>query len=190
MTPDGRGVCLCGDAEGERGDLHVGHKLGEHLAAAGFREITMGARYECYPSLRLIGEYLARQLEEKGEHGHAQTLRWSQSERRPVRPTGFWQSARGSGSIFLHQLKGGAIGAMIIRPAEAPAIARRLGQRGYPVSEDMVRSKLALLLKSMDEDLLVGEDGGNVVGFLAMHSTSHKSPWKGLSRASNRPLCR
>jgi ribosomal protein S18 acetylase RimI-like enzyme len=32
----------------------------------------------------------------------------------------------------------------------------------------MVRRKLALLLKSRDEDLLVGEDGGNVVGFLAM----------------------
>lgn len=63
------------------GDLHVGHKLGEYLAAAGFREITMSARYECYPSLSLIGEYLARQLGENGEHGHAQTLRaWSQSE--------------------------------------------------------------------------------------------------------------
>jgi ribosomal protein S18 acetylase RimI-like enzyme len=65
------------------------------------------------------------------------------------------------------------MGAMIIRPAalpDAPAIARLLGQLGYPVTEDLIRRKLALLLKSKDEDLLVGEeDGGNVVGFLAMH---------------------
>lgn len=64
------------------------------------------------------------------------------------------------------------MGAVIIRPAalpDAPAIARLLGQLGYPVSEDMVRRKLALLLKSRDEDLLVGDDDGNVVGFLEMH---------------------
>jgi ribosomal protein S18 acetylase RimI-like enzyme len=64
------------------------------------------------------------------------------------------------------------MGAMNTRPAalpDAPAIARLLGQLGYPVSEDVVRRKPALLLKSRDEDLLVGEDGGNVVGFLAMH---------------------
>ena len=41
----------------------------------------MSARYECYPSLSLIGDYLARQLEEKEEHAHAQTLPgWSQSD--------------------------------------------------------------------------------------------------------------
>lgn len=73
---------------------------------------------------------------------------------------------------------------MIIRPADAPAIARRLGQRGYPVSEDMVRSKLALLLKSMDEDLLVGEDGGNVVGFLAMHYIPQVAMEGGFARIS------
>ena len=62
---------------------------------------------------------------------------------------------------------------MIIRPAalpDAPAIARLLEQLGYPVSEELVRRKLALLLESKDEDFLVGEgDGGNVIGFLAMH---------------------
>ena len=60
-----------------------------------------------------------------------------------------------------------------IRPAglrDAPAIARLLGQLGYPVSEELVWRKLALLLESNGEDFLVGEgDGENVVGFLAMH---------------------
>lgn len=38
----------------------------------------MSARYECYPSLQLIGEYLARQLEESGEVGEARALcEWS-----------------------------------------------------------------------------------------------------------------
>ena len=41
----------------------------------------MRARYEGYPSLSLIGDYLPRQLEEKEEHAHAQAIRgWSQSD--------------------------------------------------------------------------------------------------------------
>lgn len=40
----------------------------------------MSARYECYPSLALIGKYLALQLEEQGETEHAQTfLEWSKN---------------------------------------------------------------------------------------------------------------
>ena len=60
------------------GDVQVGRKLGLHLAAAGFEGVQMSARYECYPSRELIGEYLALQLEHQGDSQSAQTLRtWS-----------------------------------------------------------------------------------------------------------------
>jgi SAM-dependent methyltransferase len=63
------------------GDVLAGRKLGFYLASSKFVSIQMQARYECYPSLNLIGEYLALQLEQKGEHKHAQTLRvWSRNE--------------------------------------------------------------------------------------------------------------
>ena len=63
------------------GDVHVGRKLGLHLAAAGFADVQMSARYECYPSRELIGEYLALQLEQAGDARSAQTLRaWSKVE--------------------------------------------------------------------------------------------------------------
>jgi ubiquinone/menaquinone biosynthesis C-methylase UbiE len=63
------------------GDLRVGHKLGTYLAAAGFQEIRMSARYECYPSLDFIGEYLALQLERENDSVSAETFRrWSRSE--------------------------------------------------------------------------------------------------------------
>jgi SAM-dependent methyltransferase len=63
------------------GDVHVGRKLGDHLAAAGFAAVQMSARYECYPSLEIIGEYLALQLEQQGDVSSARTLRaWSRSE--------------------------------------------------------------------------------------------------------------
>lgn len=63
------------------GDLRVGTKLGEYLAEAGFQKIQMSARYECYPSLAFIGEYLALQLEREGETAAADTIRaWSQTE--------------------------------------------------------------------------------------------------------------
>jgi SAM-dependent methyltransferase len=57
------------------GDVHVGRKLGLHLAAAGFKRVQMSARYECYPSRELIGEYLALQLEQQGDARSAQNLR-------------------------------------------------------------------------------------------------------------------
>ena len=63
------------------GDIHAGRKLGNHLKAAGFKAIQMTARYECYPSLEMIGEYLALQLERSGDLPSAKTLReWSQVE--------------------------------------------------------------------------------------------------------------
>jgi SAM-dependent methyltransferase len=63
------------------GDVHVGRKLGLHLAAAGFEAVQMSARYECYPERALIGEFLALQLESQGDAQSAQTLRaWSKVE--------------------------------------------------------------------------------------------------------------
>jgi SAM-dependent methyltransferase len=63
------------------GDVSVGRKLGLHLAAAGFEDVQMSARYECYLSLAFIGEYLALQLERQGDGRSAETLRtWSTSD--------------------------------------------------------------------------------------------------------------
>ncbi len=60
------------------GDVEAGRKLGVHLAKAGFVRIEMAARYECYPSLEFIGEYLALQLEREGDATSARALRdWS-----------------------------------------------------------------------------------------------------------------
>ena len=62
------------------GDVRVGRKLGSFLGAAGFADVTMAARYECYPSLTFIGEYLALQLERAGDLTSATTFRaWSRS---------------------------------------------------------------------------------------------------------------
>jgi ubiquinone/menaquinone biosynthesis C-methylase UbiE len=61
------------------GDVLVGRILGEYLRASGFKDIQMSARYECYSSLPLIGEYLALQLEKQNDSRSAATLReWSQ----------------------------------------------------------------------------------------------------------------
>jgi SAM-dependent methyltransferase len=63
------------------GDVHVGRKLGVHLAAAGFASVQMSARYEGYPDREFIGEYLALQLEQQGDATSARTLRdWSKVE--------------------------------------------------------------------------------------------------------------
>lgn len=63
------------------GDVQAGRKLGSGLKAAGFKEVQMSARYECYPSLAFIGEYLALQLERASDLPSAKTLRdWSQAE--------------------------------------------------------------------------------------------------------------
>lgn len=60
------------------GDTGAGRKLGVHLRAAGFEAVSMAARYECYPSLAFIGEYLAVQLERAGDSASAEVFRgWS-----------------------------------------------------------------------------------------------------------------
>ena len=61
------------------GDVNAGRKLGTHFKSAGFVNCQMSARYEVYPSLPLIGEYLALQLERAGDSTSAATFRsWSQ----------------------------------------------------------------------------------------------------------------
>jgi len=63
------------------GDLRIGKRFGVILSEAGFTDIRLSARYECYPSLEFIGEYLALQLEQKGKVREATTFRnWSTSE--------------------------------------------------------------------------------------------------------------
>lgn len=63
------------------GDVNAGRKLGGYLQAAGFTPLQMVARYECYPSLKFIGEYLALQLHQAGHEAEAQTFRtWSQHD--------------------------------------------------------------------------------------------------------------
>lgn len=63
------------------GDLRIGKKLGGYLCDAGFTDVRINARYECYPSLDFIGEYLALQFDEAGQPEHAQCLRgWSRSD--------------------------------------------------------------------------------------------------------------
>lgn len=57
------------------GNLRIGKNLGGLLQSAGFTAIRLAARYECYPSLEFIGEYLALQFEQKGIGRHASTLR-------------------------------------------------------------------------------------------------------------------
>lgn len=60
------------------GDVHVGRKLGTHLASAGFHDGQMSARYEVYSSMPLIGDYLALQLERAADCAAAATFRsWS-----------------------------------------------------------------------------------------------------------------
>lgn len=67
--------------EANGGNLRVGKHFGDLLEQAGFGEIEISARYECYPSLVFIGEYLALQLADKDMHDHAQILRkWSESQ--------------------------------------------------------------------------------------------------------------
>ena len=63
------------------GDLRIGKRFGLLLEDSGFAEIRLSARYECYPSLEFIGEYLALQLEQKDWQREANTFRnWSKSD--------------------------------------------------------------------------------------------------------------
>lgn len=64
-----------------RGRCRSGQEFGLHLAAAGFTEIQLSARYECYRSPGFIGEYLALQLKQHGDARSADSFRtWSKSD--------------------------------------------------------------------------------------------------------------
>ncbi len=63
------------------GDVQAGRKLGTYLNEVSFEDIRMSARYECYPSLEFIGEYLALQLQREGDTRSATTFReWSRGD--------------------------------------------------------------------------------------------------------------
>ncbi|MDB6080670.1 MAG: hypothetical protein JWO82_4417 [Akkermansiaceae bacterium] len=62
------------------GDVKAGRKLGAFLDQAGFEDVQMNARYECYASLPRIALFLAERLESVGEKPHAEALKtWSVS---------------------------------------------------------------------------------------------------------------
>jgi SAM-dependent methyltransferase len=62
------------------GDVEIGRKLDGCLAATGFEVVELSARYECYPSLDVIGTDLAVQLEREGDMESAEAFRvWSLS---------------------------------------------------------------------------------------------------------------
>jgi SAM-dependent methyltransferase len=74
------------------GDVRAGRRLGEHLEAAGFHDVRMGARYEVYEDRTEIADYLAERL---GDAPEASALRaWGR------RPGGLfaqaWVTARGT----------------------------------------------------------------------------------------------
>jgi GNAT superfamily N-acetyltransferase len=61
---------------------------------------------------------------------------------------------------------------MTIRNAQVndwQAIASLLGQLGYPVEEDLLKAKIALLCQQPNEALFVYERENHVVAFLSMH---------------------
>jgi len=60
---------------GNGGDVYIGRRLGQLLLTAGFTSVKMDARYEVYPSVALIAEYLALQLEINGRKTGAASLR-------------------------------------------------------------------------------------------------------------------
>jgi SAM-dependent methyltransferase len=57
------------------GDIHIGRRLGEHMAAAGFEDIRMGARYEVYDDRAAIADYFAERLERESKESLAAALR-------------------------------------------------------------------------------------------------------------------
>jgi SAM-dependent methyltransferase len=57
------------------GDVYCGHKLGLYAEAAGFEHIVLCSRYENYQPLTVIGDFLAVNHEEAGDHKNAATWR-------------------------------------------------------------------------------------------------------------------
>jgi SAM-dependent methyltransferase len=60
--------------ESNGGDPYIGRKLGGYLAAEGFSQVRMDARYERYSSASHIASYLAIQLDAASQSTHARTL--------------------------------------------------------------------------------------------------------------------
>lgn len=65
----------CSLQAGNGGNLRIGRHFGRMLAQAGFRIERFAARYECYPEMDLIGEYLALQFDRSDMPEHARTMR-------------------------------------------------------------------------------------------------------------------
>lgn len=66
---------------GNGGNVHAGRKLGSWLAAGGFVDIRMDARYECHEFPPNIADFLAGRLRTVGEEVHAKALeQWSTAE--------------------------------------------------------------------------------------------------------------
>lgn len=64
---------------GNGGDPLAGRKLGMHLAAAGFDDVRVDARYERFTSTTPIAELLAVLLGQAGHDDHARSVRsWSE----------------------------------------------------------------------------------------------------------------
>ena len=56
------------------GDVNVGHKLSQYAVDAGFKRVTMRARYENFEPVTIITGLLAAKLEGAQQYGHARVL--------------------------------------------------------------------------------------------------------------------
>jgi hypothetical protein len=80
LTPPSRAVAAFEQVQrAGGGDPWAGHKLGLHLAAAGFDAVRVDARFERYPSTAEIAGLLATLLDNAGRDKHARNVRaWSE----------------------------------------------------------------------------------------------------------------
>lgn len=61
------------------GDVYIGRRFGQLFESLGFAEIELTARFDRFDSPKLVAEYLALQLQDVGEHEHADSLRqWAE----------------------------------------------------------------------------------------------------------------
>ncbi len=59
------------------GDVRAGRALGTHMRAAGLRDVTMSARYECYEDRGAIADYLATRIEASPGVDHSVERGWA-----------------------------------------------------------------------------------------------------------------
>ena len=57
----------------------------------------------------------------------------------------------------------------LVRPEDGPAIATLLDQLGYPATKTFIRSKIDNILNDPNATLLVAEDNGVVIAFIAIN---------------------